>query len=131
MGHLGGLPTRRFPIMRQPVPAGGSTPNDAEYLELPLDLPGDCIAVPVSGECMLDTIAPGDYVIVNRDMSPQPKDVCVLLIDGETTLKRVQRRNGVWELHADNPAFEPVEVRASEITVIGVVVQVVTVKGKP
>ena len=79
-------------------------------LSLPADFlpPGDHFALEVNGESMIDEgILDSDTVIVRRQDTANPGDIVVALIDGEeATLKRLQRRKGMIELEAANPAFK-------------------------
>ena len=86
------------------IQAGGRT------IGVPPDLlkSGDHFALEVSGESMIDEgILDSDIVICRRQDTADPGDIVVALIDAaEATLKRLQRRKGMIELEAANPAFK-------------------------
>ena len=69
---------------------------------------GDHFALEVNGESMIDEgILDSDIVIVRRQDTAEPGDIVVALIDdAEATLKRLQRRKGMIELEAANPAYK-------------------------
>ena len=86
------------------IQAGGRT------IGVPPDLlrSGEHFALEVSGESMIDEgILDSDIVICRRQDTADPGDIVVALIDAaEATLKRLQRRKGLIELEAANPAFK-------------------------
>lgn len=69
---------------------------------------GDHFALEVNGESMIEEgILDSDVVIVRRQDTAQDGDIVVALIDdAEATLKRLQRRKGMIELEAANPAYK-------------------------
>ncbi|MDX7952690.1 transcriptional repressor LexA [Lichenihabitans sp. Uapishka_5] len=79
-------------------------------LSLPMDFlpPGDHFALDVQGESMIgEGILDSDTVIIRRQDTASAGDIVVALIDDqEATLKRLQRRKGMIELEAANPAFK-------------------------
>jgi hypothetical protein len=53
-------------------------------------------------------IADGDIVVVRQQSQAENGDIAAAMIDGETTVKTLQRVNGhVW-LIPHNPAYEPI-----------------------
>jgi repressor LexA len=83
--------------------------SPSRTISLPADMlpPGDHFALEVSGESMIgEGILDSDTVIIRRQDTANPGDIVVALIDAEeATLKRLQRRKGMIELEAANPAF--------------------------
>jgi repressor LexA len=69
---------------------------------------GEHFALEVSGESMVEEgILDSDTVIIRRQDTANSGDIVVALIDdAEATLKRLQRRKGMIELEAANPAFK-------------------------
>ena len=69
---------------------------------------GEHFALEVSGESMIgEGILDSDIVIVKKQDTANSGDIVVALIDdAEATLKRLQRRKGMVELEAANPAFK-------------------------
>lgn len=64
--------------------------------------------------------------MVDRAIEPQHKQIVIAVVNGEYTIKRLYRKAGRIELHADNPAFKPICFRTeSQLEIWGVVVGVV------
>ncbi|MCW6510093.1 transcriptional repressor LexA [Lichenifustis flavocetrariae] len=84
--------------------------SPSRTISLPADFlpPGDHFALEVQGESMVgDGILDSDTVIIRRQDTATSGDIVVALIDDEeATLKRLQRRKGMIELEAANPAFK-------------------------
>jgi len=125
----------RVPLVGQSVHAGFPSPAD-DFLEEMIDLNEILVPNPVSsylwrvvGDCMVDVkIFPGDVVVVDRSLAPKHRDVVLVIIDGEPTLKRLNRRGGVMVLHNENAKLPPFEVsEGTEISVWGVVTN--TIRG--
>lgn len=121
---------KMVPLVRQRVSASGLAPVEAESLPIAVPRDGNYLAVRVSGECMQPKIEPGDIVIIDQDVTPQPGDVCLVEADGEWTLKRLYRSTaeGV-ELRPDNAAFPAITIHQHDARVLGVVQAIQ--KGKP
>lgn len=84
--------------------------------------PGEgCFALKVRGDSMKDAgILEGDLVIADARKAPQHNQIVVAMIDGESTLKRLVRRNGRTYLKAENPAYPELVPRA-DLQIQGVV----------
>lgn len=118
-----------IPLMGQTVHAGFPSPAD-DFIEKMIDLNEVLIQNPIAtfmwrvvGDCMIDVkIFPGDVVVVDRSLSPKHRAIVLAIIDGEPTLKRLNRRGGVMVLHNENaklPTFTIPE--GTEVSVWGVV----------
>jgi DNA polymerase V len=125
----------RVPLVGQSVHAGFPSPAD-DFIEDMIDLNQVLVPNPtasylwrVVGDCMIDVkIFPGDVVVVDRSLAPKHRDVVLVVIDGEPTLKRLNRRGGIMVLHNENarlPAFTIAE--GTEVSVWGVVTN--TIRG--
>jgi repressor LexA len=110
------------------IAAGG--PILAEQLiedvfPLPKSLVGEgtLFLVKVVGDSMIDAaIADGDWVVVRQQPNAENGEIVAAMIDGEATVKSLQRKNGhVW-LMPHNAAYEPID--GDEATVLGRVVAV-------
>lgn len=73
-----------------------------------LSAAGAHFALEVKGDSMIDLgINDGDVVVIRETETAQNGDIVVALVDEqEATLKRFQRRDGMIELEAANPAYE-------------------------
>jgi repressor LexA len=84
---------------------------------------GTLFLVRVSGDSMIDAaIADGDWVVVRQQPTAENGEIVAAMIDGEATVKTLQRKDGhVWLL-PHNPAYAP--INGDEATILGRVVSV-------
>lgn len=75
------------------------------------------------GDSMLNAgIHDGDIIIVDRSLEAINHSVVVAVVDGALTIRRLVWRNGVAELHAENPRYQPIRFKdGQELTIWGVV----------
>jgi len=79
----------------------------------------------VSGDSMSGAgILPGDMVIVNKGQSPKNNDIVIAEVDGEWTMKYLQKKGGSVTLLPDNPNYQPIKPK-NELKIAGVVTAVV------
>jgi repressor LexA len=110
------------------IAAGGPILAEQTYddvFPLPKQLVGEgaLFLLEVSGESMIDAaICDGDYVVVRQEQTADNGTIVAALIDGEATVKTLQRKDGQVWLLPHNPAFEPID--GSEATILGVVTAV-------
>ena len=88
---------------------------------------GEHFALEVSGESMINEgILDNDVVIVRRQDTANSGDIVVALIDdAEATLKRLQRRKGMIELEAANPAFQTQIYKPDRVRIQGRLVSLI------
>ena len=88
---------------------------------------GDHYALEIEGESMRDAgILDGDIVVVRKANTARNNEIVVALVDQEeATLKRLVKRDGLVELHAENPAFETRVFGPDRVEVQGVLVGLV------
>lgn len=81
----------------------------------------------VSGDVMVGAgVHDGDIVVVNRTLEPVDGSVVVAVVDAELTVRRLIHRNGVAELHAENPKYGPIRLRdGAGSAILGVVTSAV------
>lgn len=122
-------PVLRIPLFGHSVPAGFPSPAD-DYVEDQLDLnqllvhnKAATFFLRVKGDSMEDAgIHDGDIIVVDRSVEATDRAVVVAVIDGELTVKRLVWRNGIAELHAENPQYAPIRFKeGQELTIWGVV----------
>jgi len=96
-----------------------------DVFPMPKSLVGDgtLFMLRVSGDSMIEAaIADGDWVVVRQQPTADNGEIVAAMIDGEATVKTLQRRNGhVWLL-PHNPAYQPID--GDEATILGKVVTV-------
>ena len=122
-----------LPIALTSVPAGFPSPGD-DYLDKKLDLnefliehPSATFFVRVKGESMIQAgINSGDILIVDRALEPCQGKVVIAAIDGELTVKRIQRIGEKLYLVAENPEFNPIEINPEQsLRIWGIVTYVI------
>ena len=121
------------PTLGRRVRAGNPTSGD-DYQEDAVDLgrhlvrdPTSTFVMKVDGWSMRDAgIADGDELVVDRSIAPEPGRIVIAAIDGELTVKRLQRAPTGWLLQAANPDYSDVVVSdKNELHIWGVVTRVV------
>ena len=122
-----------LPIFLGRLPAGFPSPAD-DYLEGKLDLnrhlikhPAATFFVRVTGDSMIGAgIHSGDLLVVDRSLEPADKNVVVAVLDGELTVKRLFKQNGILRLLPENLSYQPIEISPQQtIEIWGVVTSVI------
>jgi repressor LexA len=117
-----------MPILGR-VPAGGPLLAE-ENIEGTLDLSEEfagqkTFALKVHGDSMIEAgICEDDLVVVRAQPHAEPGEIVVALVDGESTVKRLERRNGKLWLQPANPRYEPIPV-AGDTRILGKVIGVI------
>jgi repressor LexA len=89
-----------------------------EVFPLPKELVGEgtLFLLEVVGDSMIDAaICSGDYVVVRQQPTAENGEIVAALIEGEATVKTLQRRNGETWLLPHNDAYEPIDGRNATI----------------
>ncbi|HKJ05418.1 MAG TPA: transcriptional repressor LexA [Geopsychrobacteraceae bacterium] len=81
----------------------------------------DSFILRVRGDSMIDAhILDGDMAIIQPQTDAQDRDIVVVLLDGEATLKRFFREPGHIRLQPENADLEPILVRPDEdVQIVG------------
>ena len=111
------------------VPAGRpieAIEDNLGALPVPANLRGEIYALRVKGESMRDAgILDGDFVIIKKQSTAENGDIVVAMIDGEVTVKYLEKKAGTLRLLPANPDFSPIEIHhADENFIQGKVVSV-------
>jgi repressor LexA len=96
-----------------------------DVFPLPRELVGEgtLFLLQVKGDSMIDAaICDGDWVAVRQQPDAENGEIVAALIEGEATVKSLQRRDGELWLLPQNPAFEP--IAGGRATIMGKVVAV-------
>ena len=96
-----------------------------DVFPLPKSLVGDgtLFMLKVVGDSMVDAaIADGDWVVVRQQENAENGQIIAAMIDGEATVKTLQRRDGKAWLLPHNPAYSPID--GDDATILGRVVSV-------
>ena len=118
--------TREVPILGK-VPAGKplfSEENIEGLLSVPDDMgSGKLFALQVKGDSMIGAgILDGDRVIVKQQGTAENGEIVCAVINGEATLKRFFKKDGVITLKAENEKYAPIMVSEGEFRIAGRVV---------
>jgi len=96
-----------------------------DVFPLPRQLVGEgaMFLLTVVGDSMINAaIADGDLVVVRRQEDAQNGDIVAAMLDGEATVKTLQRSDGHAWLLAHNPAYAP--ILGDEASILGRVIAV-------
>lgn len=104
--------------------------SDFEYLLTDLDLSASAFALEIKGESMLPNFRPGDRVIIDPEICPNPGDFVVAKNgEEEATFKKYRPRgmtdrgNLIFELTPLNPDFAPIRSDQTPIRIVGTMVE--------
>lgn len=122
----------RIPLYSSAVRAGFPSPAD-DHLDTELDLhryvvkrPASTYFVRAEGDSMIgDGIHHGDLLVVDRSLEALPGRIIVIAVDGELTVKKLDRIGRRAYLKASNPHFKPIPLEGRESHVWGVVTHVI------
>jgi repressor LexA len=117
---------RDIPILGH-VPAGKpflSEENVEGLLTIPDDISsGQLFALQVKGDSMIDAgILDGDRVIVKQQGTAENGEIVCALIEGEATLKRFYKKDGLITLKAENEKYQPITVSQGDFRIVGRIV---------
>jgi SOS-response transcriptional repressors (RecA-mediated autopeptidases) len=123
----------KLPLFGHKVRAGFPSPAD-DYVEAWLDLNEHLIEhkeatffVQATGDSMIGAgIQEGTLLVVDRALEAHHNDIVIAVVDGELTVKRLEKRRGRIRLIAENPAYAPIEFKeGQELVVWGVVTSII------
>lgn len=123
----------KLPLFGHKVRAGFPSPAD-DYVEAWLDLNEHLIEhkeatffVQATGDSMIGAgIQEGALLVVDRALEARHNDIVIAVVDGELTVKRLEKRRGKIRLIAENPAYAPIEFKeGQELVVWGVVTSII------
>lgn len=120
-------PATMVPVVGR-IAAGGpilAEQSVEDVFPLPRQLVGDgeLFLLRVAGDSMIEAaICDGDWVVVRRQPVAENGEIVAALIDGEATVKTLQRRNGRVLLKPANPAYPVID--GDDAQVLGRVVSV-------
>jgi DNA polymerase V len=125
--------TTKYPILTECVKAGFPTPAD-DFIENKLSLdellikhPSSTFFLRVSGNSMINAgIFSEDILIVDKSLEPTDGKIVIAALNGELTVKRIKKINGVLYLVAENSDFKPIKItEETEFLIWGVVISVI------
>lgn len=105
-----------IPLASSGVKAGFPSPA-GDYIEESIDLNKFVIKnksatfyARVDGSSMEPILRDGDLIVIDRSLSPSASDIVLCYIDGEFTVKTVQKTPNAIYLIPANKAYDPIEV---------------------
>jgi DNA polymerase V len=118
-----------LPLVEATISAGFPSPAD-DYSEARLDLNKELITnesatfyARVRGDSMtLAGISDGDLLIIDKSKTPVNGSIVVCLIDGEFTVKRLNKKGNQFYLMPENDKYQPIKIKPeNDVTIWGVV----------
>jgi len=111
---------QRIPVVGKV--AAGSPLEAVENIEGAIPVPEEwakgsglfLVRVDREGMSMSPTILPQDYLLVKQGAFADEGAIVLAMIEGEVTVKRFFREEGVVVLRSDNPAMPPLQVKKGE-----------------
>ncbi|RLD60275.1 MAG: LexA family transcriptional regulator [Bacteroidetes bacterium] len=109
-----------IPLFVDTISAGFPSPAD-DYIEEKLDLnkhliihPEATFYVKAKGNSMMNIgIFEGDILIVDRSIQPVNNSIVIAVINGEFTVKRINKSDDKFYLIPENDNFSPIEITES------------------
>ena len=109
---------RELPLFLESISAGFPSPAD-DYMEKKLDLndylihnPAATFFLRVTGDSMTDVgIHSGDILVVDRSLNTKDGSIIIAVILGELLVKRLRIIKNKYYLYAENPKFQPIEIK--------------------
>ena len=106
-----------IPFYQSNVPAGFPSPAE-DFMDLDLNLqeylvqhPSATFCVRVTGDSMQNAgIHSGDVMVVDRALEPQNNTIVLAILDGEFTVKRIQKKGQELYLKPENSKFKPIQI---------------------
>lgn len=121
--------TIELPLVEATISAGFPSPAD-DYSESRLDLNKELISnesatfyARVRGDSMtLAGISNGDLLIIDKSKTPVNGSIVVCLLDGEFTVKRLNKKGNQYYLMPENDNYQPIKIKPeNDVTIWGVV----------
>ena len=113
-------PVRQVPILGE-IACGDPilcVENHDGAANVPVDSSAD-FALRCSGDSMINArIFPGDLVLIRQQSDVDSGDIAAVLINGETTLKRVFKYEDRIELRPENPLYRPLLLEGEKIEAV-------------
>ncbi len=108
-----------------PSPAEGTVDQRIDLNKFLVRKPAATHIVRVTGDSMINVgIFPNDLLIVDRSVEATHNKIVIAVVDGDITVKRLYRQNGVVRLLPENEAYAPIEIKG-ELEIWGVVLHVI------
>ena len=111
------LSQQQLKLFSSQIPAGFPSPAE-DFLEKRLDLNEYLIKnksatflIKVHGDSMVNAgIFDGDILVIDRSVQPSSGKIVLGVLNGEFTVKRIEKRKNKLFLIPENKAFNPIEI---------------------
>lgn len=106
-----------------PSPAEDHQRTRLDIRDLLIHQPDATFFMRVRGNSMINAgIDDGDFIIVDRSITPRHNHIVLAIIDGEFTLKKLYQKGRITRLQAANPDFADININPEqELSIWGVV----------
>lgn len=121
-----------LPLFGTAVSCGFPSPAD-DYIEKHLSLDSKLIPHPTStffvqatGDSMKGVISSGDLLVVDRSLTPKNDSIVLAVLDGEFTVKKIEKRGSRIFLVPENILYSEIEIKdETDFKVWGVVTYII------
>jgi DNA polymerase V len=115
--------TEGFVTAGFPSPANDYIEKELNFKELFIRNESSTFFVQVLGNSMINAgIFDGDILVVDKSLDPLNNSILVCFIDGDFTVKKVNKIDGALYLIPENPQFKPIKIdESSDFRLWGVV----------
>ena len=122
-------------IVEQGISAGFPSPAD-DFKEVRISLDKELVKnkeatfyARVSGDSMIGAgLDDGDLLVIDRALEPENGKIAVCLVDGEFTVKRIEKKKNKLYLLAENKKYKPIELNEEDELIIWGIVEYVIKK---
>ena len=120
-------------LIEQGISAGFPSPAD-DFKETRISLDRELVKneeatfyARVSGDSMIGAgLDDGDLLVIDRSIQPENGKIAICLIDGDFTIKRIQKYNNKIYLVAENKKYKSIELKEeNELIIWGMVEYVI------
>ncbi len=120
-------------LIEQGISAGFPSPAD-DFKEIRISLDKELVKnkestfyARVSGDSMIEAgLDDGDLIVIDRSLDPENGKIAVCFIDGEFTVKRINKEEGKLFLMPQNKMYKPIEIKeGNELIIWGIVEYVI------
>ena len=122
-------------LIEEGISAGFPSPAD-DFKEIRISLDKELVKnqestfyARVSGDSMIEAgLDDGDLIVIDRSLNPENGKVAVCFIDGEFTVKRINKKENKLFLMPQNKKYKPIEIKEDNQLIIWGIVEYVIKK---
>ena len=120
-------------LIEQGVSAGFPSPAD-DFKEVRISLDKELVKntestfyARVSGDSMEDAnLSDGDLIVIDRSLSAENNKIAICFLDGEFTVKRIEKRGDRFFLKPENKKYQEIEINEeNKLLIWGIVTYVI------